>query len=465
MKNIINTVFEYVHKNELISSGDQILIALSGGPDSTALLHILYKLSKKIGFGITAFYIDHNIRPKAVKKEILFCQTFCRKFKIPFISAELDIPLIAQKKKMSLEEAGHFKRKELLPKTADGQGCNKIALGHHLDDLIETILFRLFRGTGPGGLQPLKPQSGRFIRPLMDLSKLEIYAYLKYNKLSYMTDRSNLKSEYSRNYIRNKIIPKIEKHFGLKYRQSIANFSRLISDENDFLDSLSEKEFKKIVKKTDGGKFIVDSVKIALYDVWLRRRIIKKILERLTGHVGSGSFSEVEQVEKVIKGDLKAAQLGGKVRARAEKGSIYFSKGDFKIAQRKFNHNGKTDIAELNIKMNCREIEKKRAQKSIMKNGYRINIDHNKIIDPLIVRGLKPGDRFAPLGMRGTKKIGDFLTDRKNPAVLRDEVLIVADKKGIVWLVGHQIADRVKIDKFTKKVLEIEVIRNWKKGN
>ncbi len=451
---------EYNLRDErLINSGERILIGFSGGPDSTALLHILHKLSSKLRFSLMACYINHKIRPRAVNKEIEFCRDFCAKLKIEFVLYEIDIPKYAKENKLSLEEAGHIQRKKILRKIAAENNCNKIALGHHQDDIIETILFRLFRGTGPGGLQPIKPMSGNTIRPLYNTSKEDILDYLKKNRIPYIIDRSNLKSDFSRNYIRNKIIPTIKRHFGSGYKNSIGNFAEIISAENDYLTDLTQKNLKKIAQITPGGKIVVDLPKIAVYDGWLRRRIIKQFLEKLSGVPGAGSFDDIARINSLIEGELKAVSLGGGIRVIREGDKIYFSKGKCNIRYGDMKISGVTEITELRSRLECTQLPVGSARTELQKKGSRINIDYDKIAQPCRVRGIKPGDRFTPLGMKGTKKVGDFLTDKKISKHLRDEIPILLDKKGLIWLVGHQIANRVKVDKSTKKVLDIEYIK------
>jgi len=464
MADLITKVKDDITQNNLLSKADIILVAFSGGPDSTALLLALHKLSKKFKFRLKACYINHNIRPQAVKKEIEFCRELCDKLKVPFILVDADIPRYARESKLSLEEAGRAFRLEALPKIARDENCNKIALGHHLDDAVETVLFRLFRGTGPGGLNPVKPLSGIFIRPLYNFTKSEIEGWLKKKKIKYMIDRTNLQSDYSRNYIRNKIIPVIEKHFGPMYRRSIETFIKIIAGEDEFLRCIAEKEIKKLSTVTPGGKIVVDLKKIGSYDVALRRRIIKTVLERLADRPGRGSFDEIERINDIIEGKLKTTNLGQGLRAIRDKDSLYFSAGNIKLSRRKIDIGSKINLSEINSALKTTVISSPSDDYKGRKNRLKVSIDLEKINQPLSIRGIRPGDRFVPLGMKGTKKAGDFLTDRKIPRYIRDEIPVIEDAEGIIWLAGHEISERVKIDKETRKVLQIELIRKKRKA-
>ncbi|RKX17062.1 MAG: tRNA lysidine(34) synthetase TilS [Candidatus Zixiibacteriota bacterium] len=470
MENLLKQIKKNIAEKQIICSGDKILVSFSGGPDSTALLYSLYKIyGKKAGRvpkragvenpGIIACYINHNIRPKAAKNEIKFCRDFCNKLNIPFIIIEADIPRYAKEQKLSIEEAGRNFRKDILHKIAREKNCNKIALGHHLDDTIETILFRLFRGTGPAGLSPIKPISGKFIRPLFNIPKSYIISFLEKDKIKYMLDRSNLESDFSRNYIRNKIIPVIEKHFGLKYKNSIDNFCQILADEDNFLNDITEKITKKLCTITPGGKIVVDLKKIAVYDICIRRRIIKRLLEKKYKHPGAGSFEQIERINDLIEGRRKTVDLGRNLRVVADRGNLMLSGGKIKMGRRNLAIPDTVELPEVRAVIKTQLIAIKSAKRKKQKNSWKINIDADKIVMPLEISGIGQGDRFQPLGLNGTKKVGDYLTDKKSLRQIRDEIPVIKDKKGIIWLVGYEISDRIKINNKTKKVLEIELIR------
>jgi tRNA(Ile)-lysidine synthase len=451
-KTVKNNIIEY----NLTEKGDLMLVGFSGGPDSTALLHILKQLSQPLKFSLAACYINHMIRPRSAKKEIEYCWSFCQKLKIDFHLINEDIPALAKELKISVEAAGHKFRRAALRQLALEDDYTKIALGHHKDDLIESVLFRLFRGTGPQGLNPIRPKNDLFIRPLFNIERKDIEAYCRKNKLAPIIDRSNFDPKYSRNYVRHKIIPVVDRHFGDKYKNAVFNFSRIITEENGFLHDLAAAGMKKVARFTPGGKVVVDSKALAAYDDWLKRRIVKSILESMAGYIGYGTFSDIESVLMVIDGRKKTVSLEGQIRITADRSELIFTRGNIRIYRRQLKLNESTNIDEINSRIICREIPEAHAVIRPQKKGARIHVDLEKVSWPMYITGIKPGDRFRPLGMKGTKKIGDFLTDIKVPAILRDEIPVLHDRKGIVWLVGHQIADRIKIRKSTKKVLEIE---------
>ncbi len=463
MNRFILRIKANILENHLINSGERILISFSGGPDSTALLYCLNKLRDEFKIELTACYINHNIRPEAVKNEIKFCSNFCNKLKIPFILVDVDIPEYARAKKLSLEEAGRYFRQTVLPKIAVDEACGKIAQGLHQDDIIETILFRLFRGTGPGGLSPIKPISGKFIRPLYNISKAEIVTFLKRNRIKYLIDRSNLKSEFSRNYIRNKIIPVIKRQFGPKFANSISRFAMIIADENSYLRRHAERQLKKICTVSPAGKIVLDLKKFLIYDIAEKRVMVKLLLENLYNFPGAGSFEQIEKVMTLTENRLRAVDLSKSRQAVRDRDSLIFFNKGFHPGKAAVHIPGTVELPEIKSAVRTEIIPLKAAVFGKQKGGFIVNVDAENIKPPLWVSGIKPGDKFRPLGLNGTKKVGDYLTDKKIHRCLRDEIPVVRDKNEIVWLVGHEISDCFKINNKTKKVLKIELIKRKSK--
>jgi len=457
MNEFAERIKDNIIEHEMISKDDRVLVSLSGGPDSTALLDILHILSNKMKFTLTACYINHNIRPKAVAKEIDSCANLCSDRNIDLIVIDVDIPAYAKKEKLSLEEAGHKFRKKALAEIAQQEKCQRIATGHHFDDQVETILFRLIRGTGPAGIYPIRPVSGNLIRPLYNISREDIELYIKTHDLNPVIDKSNLESKYSRNYIRNKIIPIIEKRFS-GFRNSLVKFSEIIASENDFINQIAAKEIKKLHTVTPGGKFLVDLKRLSGYDQALIRRFIKSLIESYTGINGAGSFEEIARVEEILEGSLKATELATGIKVVSDRERLYFLKKKVYIREKELITGKITDIPEINCRIKCKMISVSNAVKALQKKGKRIYIDIDSLKLPLYIRGVKKGDSFSPLGMKGIKKVGDFLTDKKISKYVRDEIPVIIDGKGIVWLAGHQIADRVKIKSNTSQVMEIDLI-------
>ena len=451
-----------ISKHELLSTGDAVLIALSGGPDSVSFLHLLTRLRKGMNLTLAAVYVNHQIRPRAAKKEERFCQELCDRLGVQLTIVRKDIPALARLKKKSLEETARDFRYSVFETLASENGYDRIALAHQTDDRVETILFRILRGTGRTGLQGIPIKRGRVVRPLYHVSKKEIYAYLKKHRLSFCVDESNSCSNFARNYIRNRLLVDIRRNLNPGVDTALLNLSEIAQGEEAFLEEVVRRAQKKVVRVTVGGKIELALETFTGYDKWLRRRLLRRCLTATLFDRKAPDRTVVDRLDQLCIGGGKALSLPGKRQAvRVANKLVLYCKERCVYAEQLVP--GKIcPLPQLQLNLRCRLPFTYNGVLEKSKRPRRILIDWEKLSPPLVVRNIRRGDRFVPLGVKGTKKIGDYLTDRKVAAVYRDEVPVVCDREGIIWLVGFEIADRVKIDSSTKRVIEVEVIERKK---
>ena len=452
--NIAEIFKRTVDKYNLLQSGESVLVGLSGGPDSVALLLLLARLRKKLNLQLTAVYINHQIRPKAALKEEKFCEELCDRLGIELDIVAEDIPALAKKKKVGLEEAAREFRYEVYELLADEDGHDKIALGHHRDDRVETVLFRILRGTGSAGLRGIPVKRGKYIRPLYDISKSGILAYLEELEQDYCVDKTNLESDYSRNFIRNELLPRVRENLNPSVDRALLNLSENIAVEEDFLEREVEKTVKKAINITPGGKLEVDLILFKGYDLWLKRRLLRYGLKFLSPRQLA---PDKEVIDRLVSLGEKSVSLPDKIQAVfTDQKLVLYRRVKPAAYDIKLDYDGQVRLDSPKLAFKCR-LKRSGTPLKNRKNARQVNLDFDRVNLPLTVRNIRPGDRFRPLGLSGTKKVGDFLTDRKVPPVYRDEIPVVSDNEGIIWLVGYEIADRVKIDNKTKKVVSIEV--------
>ncbi len=450
-------VKDTITDNSLLSANDSVLIALSGGPDSVALLHILTRLKQSLRLNLNAIYINHGLRPRSAAKEELFCSTLCQKFSINCLIVSADIKAISAELKKSIEESARDFRYEQFEKSAAELDCNKVALGHHYDDRVETILFRFLRGTGPAGLKGIPIARGKIIRPLFNLTKQEILDYLKKQKLKYCTDKSNSNTEFKRNYIRNRLLPEIRSKLNPAADKSIISLSEIISEEELFLEKIADKAFRNCVTTSPAGKLVLASDRFAGYDLWAQRRVIRRCIANASKTWLTPSREVVGRVIEVAAGKKKAVSVPGNLQCERIGQELYFyQKSRLKFEER-IEIGSKCKIEELGATLSAKLLKKQNLSLTKKRRSPNVIVDFGKVRPPLLVRSIRAGDRFCPLGLRGSKKISDYLVDRKVKRPLRDEVPVVADRKGIIWLVGHEIDERVKIDHRTTERLEIGI--------
>ncbi|MCH8028128.1 MAG: tRNA lysidine(34) synthetase TilS [candidate division Zixibacteria bacterium] len=454
---IYEKVKHLITDNSLLSAKDSVLIALSGGPDSVALLHILSRLKKSLRLNLNAIYINHGLRPRAAAKEELFCTALCQKFDVNLRLVAVDIKALSAGSKKGIEEAARDFRYEQFEKSAAELDCNKIALGHHFDDRVETILFRFMRGTGPAGLKGIPVSRGKIIRPLFNLTKQEILDYLKKNNLKYCIDKSNSKTEFSRNYIRNRLLPEIRAKLNPAVDRGIISLSEIISEEEFYLENIAAKAYLKCVTRSPGGKLVLASDRFAGYDLWVQRRVIRRCIAEVSKTWLTPSKEVIGRVIEVAAGKKKAVSVPGNLQCHRFGQELYFYPKARLIFQERIEIGSKCKIEELGATLSAKLL--KQGNQSLLKKRQSPNVivDFGKVRPPLLVRNIRTGDRFCPLGLKGSKKVSDYLVDRKVSRPLRDEVPVVTDRRGIIWLVGYEIDERVKMDSSTTERLKIGI--------
>ena len=458
---MLETVKKTITEHQLIEPGQSVLVGLSGGPDSVALLHILTKLPRDLKPAAAAVYVNHQIRPRAAKKEEQFCYDLCNKLKVKFFTEEANVPELARQSGKGLEETGRDVRYEIFGKLVRKHGFDKVALAHHMDDRVETVLFHILRGSGLAGLGGIPIKRDNIIRPLHRVSKEEILTYLKKNNLSYCIDRSNLRGKESRNFIRNKLLPLIRSRINQRVDSAIISLSETASEDERFLEQLVDRSYRRTVKISAGGKLELDLTRFAGYNLWLRRRLLRRCLAEVSSTGKAPDRVAVEQLLKLIRETARACSLTGKIEAViAGDRLVLYRRGSIRY-EIELQPGKRTKLTPLMLNLNCWTSpgvgnlpRQRRATVAVF--------DSARLVFPLLVRNIRRGDRFQPLGMSGRKKVGDYLTDRKTDRVYRDEIPVVCDNNGIIWLVGYEIADHVKIGPATKEVVTIEVSRRRK---
>ncbi len=448
-----------IAEDDLITQGDSILVGLSGGPDSVALLSVLCKLRRSMKLQLHAVYINHGLRPKAAAKEERFCTNLCKKLSVKLSIKRADIPSVARRTKRGIEETARDVRYCIYHELADSMGCTKIALGHHADDNIETILFRILRGTGRTGLLGIPIQRGRIIRPLLQSTKKEILDYVKKEKLRFCIDESNASEEYSRNYLRNRLLPDIRKRLNPAVDSALLNLADTLAAEESFLAEYTSVKIKKMLNRTVGGKNELDLTIFRTYDVCLRRRLLRHCIADCLRLGAMPGKEVIDRLDSLAIDGGKAISLPGHMQAElVDDKLVVYRKVKVSYCER-LAPGQPCRLERPRLTLRCRQQPMNEVKVTRERRARTVLMDLASLSLPLVVRNVCPGDRFRPLGMRGSRKVADYLIDRKVGRVYRDEIPLVCDKKGIVWLVGFEIADRVKVGRSTKEVLKVEVVR------
>lgn len=298
-----NFVLDYINKNNLINQNDKVLVAVSGGPDSICLLNILYNLKEKLKIEIYVAHVNHLIREEA-KGDAEFVKEFCRSKNIEFFYKEYNIKEKAKIEKISVEEAGRNARYEFFEEIAKESSINKIAIGHNKNDLVETLIMNILRGTGTQGLKGILNKNGMYIRPLLDISREKIEEYCEKNNLKPRIDLTNFENNYTRNKIRNIVIPYLKKEFNPNILQTLTRLSQIATEEQDFIDIEVEKYYKKIIINEETESIKISGKEFSKIHIAIKKRIILYIINKLFGNTKQIEKKHVEDIIKLIDNNI-----------------------------------------------------------------------------------------------------------------------------------------------------------------
>lgn len=442
----------------LLEEGDRVLVALSGGPDSVALLYGLISIKSEYKLKLYAAHINHQLRGAESDQDEKFAKELASNLGLRFFSKKVDVKMKARKENLSIEEAAREVRYKYLEKLAGQIQANKIALGHQADDQAETFLMRLIRGAGAAGLSGIPVKRGKIIRPLMRIKREEIESFLKANRIPFRQDSSNYLTDFNRNKVRLKLLPIIKREFNPQIVDSLNRAADILSLQRGYVQKISEQILKRISKKRK-GKIVIDAKKFARYDTCLKREMIRLCLNYLGGDVSHLSFELVERALTLVV----RKRSGRRVKLYKD---VWFEVGESQLAfflekEKDFSHSiklpGKSVLKDQNLMIES-GLQNGKSQRELLSEHDRniAFLDWGKLTPPFAVRSRREGDRFKPLGMKGTKSVADFLIDAKVPRHDRDEVSVLTSKGRIVWLVGHRISEEFKVTGRTKKVLRLK---------
>jgi len=453
-KTVEQKTIKFIDENHLIEKGDKVLVALSGGADSVFLLSFLLEFKNRFKIEVAAFHMNHKLRGKAAAADEKFCTEFCSKNKIELARISKNVKAYAKKMKLSVEEAGRDVRYVELNKAVKKMRCSKIATAHNSSDNVETIMLNFVKGTGVKGLIGIPVRRDNIIRPILCLSAEEIRKYLKANKITFCVDESNLDSDYERNFLRNEIIPKLKQRLNPRLEEKISNTSKIISEIDSFIDKNIEKIRKEVVS-SDGKVLRINSQKISNVDKSLLSILLKKEIEnKFDSELSSDNIFSL--LDLLVSQSGRSIHLKENIIATKERSELVIRK---RAASRNEKSAYKIKVGQkLNI--NGKVISVKEVKRKMFKFSPNKSIEYisgDGLGNIFQIRKWKEGEKFQPIGMKGTKKISDFLSDEKASSINKKDNLVLTIGNKIVWVIGLRIDDSFKITSKTKKILKLSV--------
>jgi tRNA(Ile)-lysidine synthase len=446
-------------KHRLLEPGQRILVAVSGGPDSVALLGVLWELRLRWAWELKVAHVHHGLRAQDAEEELAFVQNMAQALGLDFLlrrakPGSLKIP------GRSLQESAREARYRFLEEMALAAQSQAIALGHQADDQAETVLAALIRGAGLRGLAAMPYRNGLLVRPLLEVGREEILGYLQERGMSFRIDPSNQDSRYLRVRIRHELLPFLRKRFNEAIRDVLCRTARLCALEDDYLGQALEPISRALLQKEGGG------ICIPLKDFQelpraLRLRLLRLGYAGVKGSTRGLGLKHAEAMDDLAfqQGPERWLDLPGNIRFGVSGGKLLLLSSE-QLERSPFSYRlivpGQTRVPEAGLSISWDVLELKEGLPE--KSENEILMDMDAIQEPMVLRSPAPGDRLRPQGLGGSKKVQDLLVDAHVPRRQRWRVPILADQRGVLWVVGHRLDQRVSLGPSTRRVLRARVI-------
>lgn len=458
MDKIVESVRKTIMRNRLLEKGETVLAAVSGGCDSVFLLRSLSLLRDDLQIELKVAHLNHMLREKEAGRDAEFVKRLSRELSVGCHVESKDVKAFAEKQNLSLEEAARRCRYDFLDSARQNTAAHKIALGHTADDQAETLLLRLFRGSGITGLASMVPKRDCIVRPLLNLRRNEIREYLDRKGLPYVDDSSNLDMRFRRNIIRHKVIPMIESQINPSVVSVLARTASVLSEEDALLDARAQKDLKRVGRR-EGPNLRLDVKPILRMPGARRRRLLRAAVEAVKGDLRNISSVHIGKVLELIHSGSAGSRIDvHSLEVYRDYDSILLGRNLSPSApryERPVNVPGITIVEEVDLALlssftNRADVEPEHPERN------KAYFDFDELLLPLSVRNRRPGDRIVPFGRRKPKKLKKVLIDDKVSRRVRDTTPIVVDRGGVLWMPGGRRSGRAAITPKTERILCIE---------
>lgn len=452
-----NLIKENILEKNLISQDDNVLVGLSGGPDSVFLFHNLRLLKETLSFNLYASHINHMYRGTDAEHDEVFVRKLCDRYNIKLFVKRKNTNDYSKELNVTEEEAGRILRYNFFRENLKEIGGGLIAVAHNLNDQAETVLQRIIRGTGMDGLKAMTFKSGNIIRPILNVNKSEILKFLNNNNFEYCIDKTNDQDIYGRNKIRLNLIPYLEANFNPNIQNTLVRMSENMYNDSKIVEKYVKDLYEEVLIKKNEMQVVFDLYKLKKMEDYETGRLIKYAIECLKGNTHNIEMKHIEYVNEFINSGTT-----GKTIDLSEGFTVYISYNDL-IVRKSIE---KIENFKYNIKINeplyIREIGKVILCKlidaaNLNMNDKSINIDYELVNGNLVVRNRRDGDKIIPCGMTGTKKLKDIFIDMKVPIYERNKKLIIADDDNILWVEDFRIHNDYRVSSSTRKILNITI--------
>ena len=436
----------YVKKWHMLQKEDSVIAGISGGADSVCLLFMLLKLQKELGFALMAVHVNHGIRGAEAERDEAYVKRLCRQWNVRLKVYRENVPAYAKEHGMTEEEAGRDIRRTCFCKVLKEWGGTKIALAHHENDNVETLLWNLCRGTGIRGLGGIAPVNDVWIRPLLCVKRREIESYLKKRGISYCTDTTNADRRYMRNRIRMDVIPYLEDCVNTESVSHMGKtMERMYELEQYILEEVGQ--YKESCTGWKNGRRIIRQTEYTKIPKALRDNVLHEILCETAGR-----RKDIEEVHVQMLRDLFTKQVGKRIDLPYGVTAIRTYEG----VRFEKNIPEASYAGDENELFSIRVFDREPGNVTFPEKIYTKWFDYDIIKNTVKIRHRIAGDSIVINRYGGRKKLKQYFTDQKVPQEVRDKIWIAADGDEVLWIVGYRQSQKYQITEKTTKILEIQ---------
>ncbi|MBI3014854.1 MAG: tRNA lysidine(34) synthetase TilS [Candidatus Tectomicrobia bacterium] len=452
-------MFRTITRHGLVVRGDRVLVAVSGGPDSMALLESLYLLRERLSISLSVAHLDHALRGSESARDARFVQSEAEKRGLPFVGGKEDVIAFRKTRRCSLEEAAREVRYRFLRDSAASLGAQRIALGHTASDQAETVLLNLLRGSGRRGLAGMPAvRQGVWIRPLLNCLRAEVEDFLKEQGIPFVLDPTNALRVYRRNRIRHDLLPKMEEEFGPGVTRALARSAELLAREEEFLEARAREALRDVAQENFTRGIALRLEKLQHYPLPIRSRVLR-LAAGEAGLLGALTFRQVESLLNLAGGTDPSGEvaLPRGLRAQREYGLLHITvpvNTPENVEPSELPMPGVLELPWCRTRLIVSLVERGTTDLSQL-TAMEALFDAEALVYPLRVRNRAPGDRFEPLGGPGGKKLKEYFIDEKIPRRRRDFIPLVLSGERILWVVGRRLSSWARPTGRTRHLLRI----------